>query len=371
MKRRGPPGYGWISAGLLLLTPLYFHWGKIYRPEIMVAAFAFYSFVALESSYRKNSFTKVLFSGILAGAAAYSHYNGVTVIAAGFVTYLLLRCFKMGLLFLLGAVIALAPYLYEIFNNWDIFYRQIFENPMVASKATGEWYTWLLSLIVEHKRLFRSPEILIVTIPFVLAMITVYKKQLAEKKVWYLFWFTLMFFTGLVVKSKLARYALVLHPFFIGEIVRATDWISNDLVNIKKKILQRILIGVISICFLLAITLDFKNITERSENPESISSRWAQKTPNNSKVVAPMSFVFNEIKNYDIIALDNIRFRMSGNFSETVNPKQFFELCKEFEAEFIIVPTDFDEYSYVVNSSGENLYLPYYVSESVKIYQRQ
>lgn len=371
MNRRGPPGYGWLAAGLLLLAPLYFQWGKIYRPEIMVAAFAFCSFVLLEFSCRKDSLTQVMLSGFLAGGAMYSHYNGVTVVAAGFVTYLFLRRFRMSLLFILGAVIALSPYLYEIFNNWDLFYRQIFENPMVASKVSGKWYTWLLSLVTEHKRLFRSPEILVMTVPFVLAMITVSKKQLTEKRIWYLFWFTLMFFTALVVKSKLARYALVLHPFFISEIVRASGQVSSNLANIKRRISYKIFIGTVSICVLISLAIDIRDTNQRSDDPELVSNRWAQKIPIKSKVIAPMIFVFNEISNYDIIALDNIRFLMSGNFTDTVNARRFFELCEGFEAEFVIVPTGIRSFSYLANSNGENMYQIVFFDKKSRIYQRK
>lgn len=369
-ERRGPPGAGWLAAGFLLLMPLYFHWGKIYRPEIMVIAFAFGSYVFLEASDKKHSPGRSLLSGLLAGAAAYSHYNGIAVIAAGAVTCLLLRRFREGALFLLGAVAALAPYLYEIASFRDLFYRQIFDNPMVSGKAVGGWTSWLISLAEEHKRLFRSPEILVATVPFIFAMASVTGKQLREEKIWYLFWFALLFFTALIVKSKLARYALVLHPFLVGETVRAAGRLSGHIANDKRKVISRLLVVTVSLSIVVSLVIDWDEAGKRSESPEETTARWARIIPEQATVVAPLSFVFNEIGRYDIIALDNIRFAICGDFSGTVDAESFFESCWAFNAEFAIIPLGYPEYSPVADSDGENLYRPVYAGETARIFRR-
>jgi len=369
-ERRGPSGTGWPAAGFLLLTPLYFHWGKIYRPEIMVVAFAFGSFVFLEGSCNKKSLGRSLLAGVLAGAAAYSHYNGITVIAAGMVTCLLLRRFRESALFLFGALVALAPYLYEIIQHWDLFYRQIFENPMVSGKAVGGWSSWLISLVNEHQRLFRSPEILVVTVPFIFAITAASKKYLKENKTWYLFWFALMFFTALVVKSKLARYALVLHPFLVGETVRAISRLSGDISKDRRRVARWLLVATVSACIVVSFVIDWGEAGKKSESPAAASARWARIIPEKSTVVAPLSFAFNEIGRYDIIALDNIRFAVCGNFSGTVETQGFFELCREFEAEFVIIPFGHPEYLPAVDSDGENLYRPVFAGERARIFRR-
>lgn len=369
-ERHGPPGSGWLAAGLLILSPVCFHWGKIFRPEMLVAACAFGCLLLMQSAYRAGSVWRAVVAGMLAGGAACAHYNGMTVIAAAAATFLILRRYRLGLAVLVGAGLALTPHLWEIVRYRELFIQQLFDNPMIAGKVGGSWMTWLLSLLEEHKRLFRSPEILVITVPFCLALLSVEKGEFHRRKVWYIFWVLLLFFVAVVVKSKLTRYALLLHPFFVGEIVRTWSRPMALAAGRFRAILTWTFPIVATAGMLGALIIDVQATARSAEAPEKISARWAHGIPEHSTVVAPLNFAFDQIDKYHIIALAHVRFNLVHDFAGEVPPTAFFAACAELQAEYLIIPRGLPEFALVGAGNGENLYQRYREDSEVVVFHR-
>jgi len=370
MERRGPRGSGWPAICLLIISPLCFHWGKIFRPEILVATFAFGCLLAVQTAYRNRSIGCAFIAGALAGAAACAHYNGIVVIAAAAATFFILRRLRLGLAVLIGAGLALAPYLWEIIRHWELFRLQLFQNPMIAGKVGGSWMTWLLSVMQEHKRLFRSPEILVLTVPFLLALLSTTTSEFQRRKVWYLFWFILMFFIAVIVKSKLARYALLLHPFFVGEIVRVWTTPAAFRSHLGRAIPQWLYTIILAGSIVGCLVIDWHATGRSVASPEKTSERWAHYIPQQSTVVAPPVFAFNQLGKYHIVALAHIRFNLVRNFADKISPEAFFAACADIHAEYIIIPRDVPEYEDIAAATGENLYRQYVQDPEVVFFRR-
>ncbi len=370
-EREGPPGRGWIQAGAFLITPLAFYYGKIFRPEILVTLFAVCTVLALERASGRRATRFGVLAGVSAALAACSHYHGATVIVAGFSTLLVTRRVRIAGWYCAGLVLAAAPHLIEIVANPDLFSRQLFDNPLVATKTSGGWSGWLLSLVNEHKRWFRSPEILVVTVPGLLAFGLLSKEKIRQNHTWYCFWFSLLAAVALITHSKLARYGLYTHPFFITEIVSALTLRRGPAQSAVRRFLRFSLVISIPVAVIVSISVDWSDARDKPPPPGETSARWANHIPAKATVIAPTSFVFDEIGRYDLIAIDLLHYRLRRQFHGSITAAEFFPLAATYNADFIVLPQAASDLAPITHSDGGSGYVPVHTEESAVIFARR
>ncbi|QRR01471.1 hypothetical protein [Dyadobacter sandarakinus] len=128
------------------------------RPEMMVAAFGFGSFLLL--NFKREQRTFVLLSGFLAGLSFLTHLNGVIYVIAG-VLALWGRPIKISRMcfFLLGATLSGSMYLIDILsvdNGMSTWWFQFRNDP--ATQASFNFTQKLIQIVTYPRMFFQSPE---------------------------------------------------------------------------------------------------------------------------------------------------------------------------------------------------------------------
>lgn len=128
------------------------------RPEMMVAAFGFGSFLLL--NYHNKSWPGAFLAGILGGLAFLTHLNGCIYVVAGFACLCILKApFKAILSFSLGAAITCSLYFIDVFmahNGLETWWFQFRNDP--ATQASFDLYGKVIQLITYPRLFFQSPE---------------------------------------------------------------------------------------------------------------------------------------------------------------------------------------------------------------------
>ena len=161
------------------------------RPEMMVAAFGFASFLVL--NFKKEHRFWIMLSGFLAGLAFLAHMNGVIYVIAG-VLALWTQPGKFGKItaFLFGAAISGSMYLIDILTFEDglsVWWYQFRNDP--ATQTSFHFYPKLIQLLTYPRMFFQSPEQLSLSVLLV-----------------YIFYMNRQFISKL--PSFLSRYAAIL-----------------------------------------------------------------------------------------------------------------------------------------------------------------
>ncbi len=127
------------------------------RPELMLAALGFGSFLCLQS--RRLTMPKTTLAGLLAGMALLAHLNGVIYLVAGLGLLLYRRQYKNGLVFAVAGGLTGLLYFADVLqaeNGLAVWYYQ-FRNDPATQDAFGLGAK-LLVMLTYPKLFFESPE---------------------------------------------------------------------------------------------------------------------------------------------------------------------------------------------------------------------
>jgi len=158
------------ATAFILLAPLTFKFAKFYRPEMMQAVAGLGLYFALERGVRDDRKMLYVIAGLAAGTSMLIHLNGVVYVLAGAAVLLLRRRWTGTLVYGTAAAIAVSPFFFEIIGRFDLFWLQYNFDPTFGENERTVLGT-LLKLVQEHKRLFRSPEIIFSTVLFLTAVV--------------------------------------------------------------------------------------------------------------------------------------------------------------------------------------------------------
>lgn len=290
-----------LLLSIFLLVPLNFLFIKIYRPEIMMSMFGFASYYALALSSRRSDARICIPAGVLAGCALLSHPYGLIFTAAGLGVLLWSRRWTGIAFFLVAALVSLVPYLYDIIDNLVLVQEQM-TNPIVAGKTTFTLLSPLTNLLAEHQRLFRRPEIILVTILFLLSVILNVEGGRRNDKSFYIYALLLVLFLGALAQDKVVtRYAIPLLPFFCMEIALAA---RAELTKQKRPAYLRIPF-LITLCLFVGYGIYYQvnDAFYTRGDVAGLNSRIGAHLTDGERVVGPMNLIFNQIERVDIIGL--------------------------------------------------------------------
>ncbi len=327
-----------ITLLILLFCPLIFRNTIIYRPEIMICAFGFLSFFFLYEFMQNKRLLFLILSAATAGFTLLIHLNGIIFIGAGAILLLSEKRWGHFAIYSAIATIVASLYFYEALGNMELFSLQFTQDP---SNAGGniEWYMPFKNLINEHKRLFRKPEIIGITILFLLSAFYWIKNSFKEKRHILIYTFCLIILLGAINHNKTTKYAILLLPYFSLIIA---EYIHIQITHREKtkSFLQKIFL------FLLCLTVSFgiytsgKSILFDKGNMVRDHHAVVSSIPIGSKLLAPIRFSFNEIGNYDIFGLLPAKIILD-NRGEDFNAENVCQIAAEYEVEYIIID---DEY---------------------------
>jgi 4-amino-4-deoxy-L-arabinose transferase-like glycosyltransferase len=205
-----------MAVMILLFTPLY--WGQmvIFRPEPLMLLCGVTSFALLRRFIGTSRLQLAFAAGAFAGLAGLSHPVGLAFAVAGLAGLLVERRYKALLPFAIAAIVCFAPYLSGLFTDPELFKRQLFQNPgMTTSHLTSAWWQPFINLIDDHKRLFRTPEVIGLSVLTVIALHFTNRQMWRRNLFFVLYVVSLLLVTGMSPLDKMmTRYVIPMAPFF-------------------------------------------------------------------------------------------------------------------------------------------------------------
>jgi 4-amino-4-deoxy-L-arabinose transferase-like glycosyltransferase len=299
--RQDSPNQALLATALLCLTPLYFRFMIVFRPEMLVALCGFASYLLLESSLRGKRAWMIPAAGLLAGLSGTAHAAGLAFVCAGIVTLAFERRVAGLFLFLLCAVIGFYPYVSGYFTDKALFLDQLFHNKLFAADLNNSWWRAPLNILEEHKRWFRKPEVIGLSVLFLLSLVQIRKEEFRRRRVFWSYFITLVVVIAAAPIPKITRYLLSLAPFMAMFIaLRITDF-SPDISSLRT-IARRVSIAWLALFTVVGIWSLVDEAFLHPNDQIEVNNLIATQMQTGSTVMAPFDFIFEEQPNFNIMS---------------------------------------------------------------------
>ncbi|MBK6347173.1 MAG: glycosyltransferase family 39 protein [Bacteroidales bacterium] len=344
----------WFALMLTTINALVFQYSFVYRPEIMVMTLGFLSYLFLEKSIAKNNDRKLLiFSGLFAGIAAATHLNGLIFMAAGSVLLLWKHNFRSSLIFAVATLPAFAVYFYDFTTQYGISYwlYQINDSPALSkSSILPSSIAFAGKLFREHLRFFHSPKEITLSLLFLFMLIINYR-ELKKDATLLKYLLLLVIFLSLLAVHTTSKYILLYLPYMMLIIIRS----FHHLYNHRKLSLKltgafhtgnayKWSLGLIGL-FIVVNTSWNLGIAMKKFNPEEnfmLARKYMGNRTANLKILAPMTFIFNEIDDFKRIQSDLSITEMhkSGTF---LYGKGFLHYADSLKLDYLIISDEYKD----------------------------
>ncbi len=341
-----------LAVLLLISNTLIFEYSFVFRPEIPLMTLGFISYMFLNKGLNKNDpgFIFTILSGLFAGLCVSTHLNGIIFPIAGFVLLLWNRKYIQSIVFVFSTIPTILIYFYDFTSTFNLSYwfYQINESPLIDNNHHLTFgVSVLLKLLTEHMRFFHSPPEISFSVLFIILLIISFKHLKAYKN---LMRYTMLLVILVSVFSvhKTSKYMIVYLPYLIILITLSLNIIFNknnaDVIIYKKLnyIKARSYIVVLTFIYLLInIALDIRISKEKwtSDYNRNIVQTYIKAKPENCRIVAPMTFIFNEITRFKSIQSELFYSDMQ-NRNKTINKQGFLNCTRSFNIDYIILSTD-------------------------------
>ncbi len=360
-----------LTLIILLFCPLIFRNSVLYRPEMMLCAFGFLSFFFLYQFLQNKNQLYLILSAFIAGFSPLIHLNGIIFIGAGAILLLYEKRWRHFIIYSVLASIVASFYFYEIIGNTELFNLQFIQS---SSNSVGnfEWYMPFKNLAGEHKRLFRKPEIIGITILFILSAFYWIKNRPKERKHLLIYTFCLIILMGVINHNKTTKYAILLFPYFALMIAEYIHTVITQKIKVNGFI-QKPFIVILSILVLFDFYTSFKLILTGKENWVGTHQTVASHIPKDSKLLAPMKFIYNEIDNYNIVGFLPAKIILDER-DKDFNAENSCLIGLEYDVDYIIIDNRYKkEFDCALDDTTclENDHFKYIASEyEYDIYKR-
>ena len=349
LKKLLNPGQFIFVALLLLIEPHIFEYSFVFRPEIMLMSTGFLSFAFLEYSFKteKNKTVFVLLSAIFAGLSALVHLNGAVFVLAGGLILLFKKQFLNLLWFTLVGFIFVFLYFSHLHSLSDV---SIWFHHLMAYDSgksdVGFGYGTLLNILLkpfeEHLRYFHSPKEIALTLLFLTSLFFGFKTIKKKMPLLMPYLLILVLALGFIAPGKTAKYLIPFIPFFsLGIILFVKEvWmmVSQKQFTIPKT-KEAISMFIVFILFVVVSFYYNGYLSLQKFTPQTnhlITEQFVKKPSQQTIILAPMTFIFDEIYDYKEI----IGF-MSFNERAKTNPKikspDFFKITEQENIDYILL----------------------------------
>lgn len=280
----------WLAVAILLFTPLFDSYLRMFRPEMPMAALGFGSFLLLCRT-DKGTLPSSAGAGALAGLAGLTHAFGLAFVVAGIVFLLIMRRWRDTVCFAVAAVLVFSPYISGWFTDHELFQRQLFTNAFTDARLSLEWWQPINNLLHEHTRLFRKPEVIGLSVATLLALLLLTRQQWRRDRHFLIYTATLLALGGMAPLPKITRYMLPLTPFFALIVARA--WHDAARAEGYRRVVRHVLSGWLVLFFAYGIhTLGVAAFGATTRQTDTNRALAAEIEPG-AVVMAPFDFVFH------------------------------------------------------------------------------
>lgn len=324
-----------------------------YRPDVPIMALGFLSFYLLYSALKEKNTLKVLLSGVLAGACALAHLNGVVFMFAGGVVLLLTKNYRLCIYFSVTSALVAAIYLAEMHSKelLDIFLFQFTNSPALSDKdfsLSGS----LMKFLTSHRTYFHKGSDAIYTLLFIFVMWT--QRQIIFKdeklRIIFIYFVAIAFCLAVISPGGKSVYLIYHAPYaFLLVAALSRSFLAQSVAR------QRTFATLLTLFVIIQWAESFALLPKENVNLPAIHYEIASelKMQKGERIVAPMEFVFNEVANYKIQSFLAYRLR---DFKGFIKIEDFFKLAAEDKRKFLILQKqDLDYLGMSVPEKGQEV----------------
>lgn len=343
-----------------LIIVFSFHWtykySFLYRPEIMMMTYGFTGYIFLEDYLEKpiHQFWKLCFSGLLFGLTMATHLNGLILLMAAGLMLLWEKKFVATAVFGLFALLASLVYFYDYtsLSFFELWRHQFFDSPSLDSLSSGPVYLKpVINLLREHIRYFHSPQIMSFSFLMIVTIFVGFKYLHQNYTRLLRFTLLLVFIMGIVAMHKSQQYILLIFPYYIILITltinelfqgKLTLWPVNT--SKRRKLFQYFLIFLFGL-FILGSSFYNIGLAINKFSPESnksLAEKYTVGDVSKMNIVAPMDFIFNELKHFNRIQGDLCYIELQ-KLDSSIKGAGFLEKATYFDINLIMVSKQYQD----------------------------
>jgi hypothetical protein len=343
----------WLSLLLFVSNALIFKFSFIFRPEIPVMTLGFISYIFLDKTLNNanRSYFFAIMSGLFAGLCVSTHLNGIIFPIAGTLLLLWNKKYFQSIVFGFSTIPSILIYFYDFTSKFNLSFwlYQLNKTPSherLSNLPLGVSY--LENLLNEHMRFFHSPLEISFFILFIIVFAIAFKYLKIYKNLMR-YTFLLAFFLSILSVHKTSKYAIVYFPYLIILTTLSLKYIftkkNNDTITFLKINFKKIKFFTFTLIVLYIAVNTFYNIQvskekwNQYENKNLVQS-YINKNTNKCRIVAPMTFIFNEIIKFKSIQSEMCYSEMQKNDS-TIYGKGFLHLTEFYKIDYIILSDHF------------------------------
>lgn len=343
----------WFSILLFISNALIFQYSFVFRPEIPLMALGYISYMFLEKvlNNQRTNYSFVVISGLFAGLCVSTHLNGIIFPVAGLLLLLWNKKYLQSIVFGFSTLPTILIYFYDFTSKFNFSfwlyqlnktpaYDRISESPILVQ--------YLMRILNEQMRFFHGPIEISFSILFILVFAIAFKK-LKQHRNLMRYLFLLVLFTALVSIHLTSKYMMPYIPYIIMlTILSVRNIFARN--NEDKSVFQfidykkvKILVFILVILYLgvnnyynFQLSKEKWNVKENS----NIVQTYIKENTNNCSIVAPMTFIFNEITRFKSIQSELAYTEMQKSEKALVG-KAFLIRTKFYNIDYIILSEEF------------------------------
>jgi hypothetical protein len=338
-----------LSVLLIVSNSLIFRYSFVFRPEIPVMTMGFisYYFINKVLNDSKHSVLFAALSGLCSGFCVSTHLNGIIFIVAGFLLLLWNRKYLHWLVFGLSTIPSALIYFYDFTSkyNFKFWLYQIINSPSIDriyNLPLG--ISNLFELLNEHMRFFHSPIEISFTVLLLVVLILMHK-HLKQKKNLIRYTMLLLISLALFSVNKTTKYIILYLPYLIILITLSVKYLFD------KSLLQTIIIrkfthkkaiplvvGLLTIYLVVNMYYNVQLSIDKFDTTsnQNIVKTYFKENTDSCRIIAPMTFVFDEINNYKLITAELCYTEMQKS-NKSIFKCGFLKLAEVNKIDYIIL----------------------------------
>jgi len=274
----------------------------------------------------------LILGGLFAGFCGLSHLNGMIFIAAGGALLLFRRDSRGFFIFITVSGMLLSLYFIDIliYSDFAAFFYQFTNDPAFRPEDFSI-LKFSTKVLHEHKRLFRKPETITLTLLFIVSFFGM--KYLNKwKKITNLEFFTwcLIFFLGIITYSRRIEYMIYYFPFMSLIIANAAARLDD---------FPRIIRGIAALLFFAYLSANIAVTAVKFEKHDDIDKNKAviKFLPGGGKILGPVSLAFNNLDGYKVHGLKAMHILRDRRDIHVNNFDSFLKHVKRNEYQAVIL----------------------------------
>ncbi|MDP2423769.1 MAG: hypothetical protein Q8M23_05415 [Bacteroidales bacterium] len=296
-----------VAIFFLFVNPLIIMLGYTYRPEILVMAFGFLSWIFLQKGLQVKYFGNNLFiGGLFAGLAFFTHLNGLIFPIAGGILLMCHRNLKQLVYFGMGAIVTSLLFFYDLWQpgRLELFFFQLKNWPdpvgsnYLPSNALDVVRSVLIKLSQEHQRFFWSEKVWILSVSFFLSLIVFFRTFRKRHKDLLIYTAALILSLNIFGSHIAERYIIYYLPFMAMIIA-----IGLSEIEIGKMTWVRTIFVVLLVAQLFFCGKMIGKIMGKNRDYVAMHDNILSNIPNSKALTfVDYPFVFNGLVNYNLIS---------------------------------------------------------------------